>query len=217
MARRIIFISHNKPFAWAIKRVLLNVRIINGVRIVGKKEFLQIKPSEQDIVIFDTNNKDRECKQMWEMRIRGSRAPFICLGLNSEEHFLEDARNLVFDKRPYQYRYISNPFLLTKFIKALNGIEPVHEADLNSDIKKYSNIKGLIGRHLHDVKNAISNGDSKKLINALDKIRKLLTYLQIDNKIQNELCKRIDELKKQMDFKLAKFLSDDLYGLIEGR
>lgn len=54
------------------------------------------------------------------------------------------------------------------------------EKSLNSHIKKYSNVKGLIVRYLHDIEGAILNKHIQKCITPYQKIKDLLIYLNLE-------------------------------------
>lgn len=118
--------------------------------------------TNNNFILIQVQSKRKIHELLWDkIRIQWHKlSPVIIIGYQSKEDFLQEPYNLVFQERPYEYRYLSLPICLKEFFIALTQMQPIYDdLTLKSQIKRYASLEGLIETHLHHIRNCIYRND----------------------------------------------------------
>lgn len=224
-----------KSLAWALKRVFtssgMSVRITQNVNEFSS--CLQAKGSNKTVAVLNSQQVEDIQKWLWEaMRIKlKSLLPFIAFGHELEEQFLKRPENRVFEKRQKCHRYIQKPILLVKLLKTLKEIKPLpNDAELEADIKQYSNFSEGLLSCLHSELNPFSifraeledflrnfPKNKNNLIQAMNELENCISLVTSTRKYLPETIRNFDEIIKKDINKFAGFFEEnsDIISILE--
>lgn len=221
--KNVVFIYEQRPFALALQRALRDTAEVQLFPKEKKWNLDSANTTHSTVIILDTDYEEEiseEAKEIQEwlwVIIRGKlklRSPFICLGFEDCESFINNPLNLVFkDRRLYEYKYLKKPFLLKDLKRILERIEPLcDEYTITEHIQRFSGVKELVTvSYFHDLNNGIFRKDLETCKNCINNIKYLIQ--NINNENFENLKRSVCDFLQNPCLDLAKFVSKEIGNL----
>jgi len=194
-----LYVYAERSIQWSLKSIYPFCNFVSDVESFSSC-------TDNHFILIQVQSRREIHELVWDkIRIQLQKlSPVIIIGYQSKTVFLQEPYNLVFQERPYEYRYLSLPICLKEFFTALAQMQPIYDdLTLKSQIKRYASLEGLIATHLHHINNFIYREDlssCKAEFNRIIPLLQLAGFGDISSMVEafdkNPSLNQANEIKK---------------------